>query len=104
MFHLSRFTVDSRRPVRFPHRGRAMTLTGFGLISVVLGMAASTMPTNAHPGSTSQDVVVKPRGSQPSTKGAAECFTGSVRIDPLFDANEASRTSGAYVTFEPGAR
>jgi quercetin dioxygenase-like cupin family protein len=42
-------------------------------------------------------------GSQPSQKGPAEYFTGSVRVDPLFPANAPSRTSGASVTFEPGA-
>jgi quercetin dioxygenase-like cupin family protein len=43
-------------------------------------------------------------GSRPSTKGPAEWFTGSVRIDALFDAPEPARASGAAVTFEPGAR
>ncbi len=43
-------------------------------------------------------------GSQPSTKGPAEYFTGNVRIDPLFPAEPPANVSGAYVTFEPGAR
>ncbi|MEN6440023.1 MAG: cupin domain-containing protein [Syntrophobacter sp.] len=43
-------------------------------------------------------------GSQPSSQGPAEYFTGSVLVDPLFPATPPSRTSGAYVTFEPGAR
>ena len=43
-------------------------------------------------------------GSQPSREGPAEWFTGTVRIDPLFPAEEPSRASGARVTFEPGAR
>jgi len=43
-------------------------------------------------------------GSQASTKGAAEYFTGAVRIDPLFNANDPLRASGARVTFGPGAR
>lgn len=43
-------------------------------------------------------------GSQPSGKGSADHFTGSVRVDPLFDAPEPARVFGAYVTFEPGAR
>jgi quercetin dioxygenase-like cupin family protein len=47
---------------------------------------------------------IKRSGSQPSGKGPAEYFTGTVRIDPLFQANAPSHTSGAYVTFEPGAR
>ena len=47
---------------------------------------------------------VKRSGSQPSTKGSAEYFTGSVRIDPLFQAKNPARAVGASVTFEPGAR
>lgn len=43
-------------------------------------------------------------GTQPSAKGSADSFTGIVRVDPLFSAQEPSRVSGAYVTFEPGAR
>ena len=47
---------------------------------------------------------IKRRGSQPSTKGPADWFTGPVRIDPLFEAPEPARALGASVTFEPGAR
>lgn len=43
-------------------------------------------------------------GSQASGKGPAEYFTGTVRIDPLFAAQEPARAFGASVTFEPGAR
>lgn len=43
-------------------------------------------------------------GSQRITEGAAAHFTGSVHIEPLFDAIDPSRTVGASVTFEPGAR
>jgi quercetin dioxygenase-like cupin family protein len=43
-------------------------------------------------------------GSQAPQRGPAEYFTGSVRVVPLFAANEPSRTTGASVTFEPGAR
>lgn len=43
-------------------------------------------------------------GSQPSGKGPDDWFTGSVRIDPLFQSNEHRRGSAATVTFEPGAR
>jgi len=43
-------------------------------------------------------------GSQPSTKGPADWFTGTVRIDPLFPTHEPARTAAASVTFEPGAR
>jgi quercetin dioxygenase-like cupin family protein len=43
-------------------------------------------------------------GSQPSQKGPEDWFTGSVRIDPLFQPNDARRAAAASVTFEPGAR
>jgi quercetin dioxygenase-like cupin family protein len=47
---------------------------------------------------------IKRSGSQPSTKGPADWFTGTVRIDPLFDTPPPARAAGASVTFEPGAR
>ena len=47
---------------------------------------------------------IKRTGSQPSSKGPAEYFTGSVRIDPLFQAPDPALVQGASVTFEPGAR
>ncbi len=43
-------------------------------------------------------------GSQPSAKGPEDWFTGAVRIDPLFQANDARLAAAANVTFEPGAR
>lgn len=43
-------------------------------------------------------------GSQPSSKGTQDWFTGAVRIDPLFSANETRRGAAASVTFEPGSR
>ncbi len=49
-------------------------------------------------------MVIKRIGTRPSVKGPADWFTGTVRIDPLFDAPEPARVSGALVTFEPGAR
>lgn len=47
---------------------------------------------------------IKRNGSQPSSKGPAQWFTGSVRIDPLHQADAPARVSIANVTFEPGAR
>lgn len=39
-----------------------------------------------------------------SVKGPEDWFTGSVRIDPLFQKKEVTKAAGANVTFEPGAR
>jgi quercetin dioxygenase-like cupin family protein len=47
---------------------------------------------------------IKRVGSQPSGKGPGEYFSGSVRIDPLFQAPAPARAVGASVTFEPGTR
>ena len=47
---------------------------------------------------------IKRVGSQPSAKGPADWFTGTVRIDPLFSSPAPARAAGAAVTFEPGAR
>jgi len=47
---------------------------------------------------------IKRNGTQPSGKGPADYFTGTVRVDPLFEAPEPGRVRGAHVTFEPGAR
>jgi quercetin dioxygenase-like cupin family protein len=47
---------------------------------------------------------IKRNGSQTSTKGPAEYFTGTVRLDGPFKTTAPARVSGATVTFEPGAR
>jgi quercetin dioxygenase-like cupin family protein len=47
---------------------------------------------------------IKRSGSQPSSEGRADWFTGRVRINPLFQAPPPARAAGASVTFEPGAR
>jgi quercetin dioxygenase-like cupin family protein len=70
-----------------------------------MAMATLTLPFvggwAARPGANME---IKRSGSQPSAKGPAEWFTGTVRIDPLFDAPVPARAAGASVTFEPGAR
>jgi quercetin dioxygenase-like cupin family protein len=47
---------------------------------------------------------IKRNGSRPSGKGPADYFSGTVRIDPLFEAPDPARVAAAQVTFEPGAR
>ena len=47
---------------------------------------------------------IKRNGTQPLGKGPAEWFTGTVRIDPLFQAPAPARVGAGQVTFEPGAR
>ena len=47
---------------------------------------------------------IRRAGSQPSTKGSSDWFTGTVRIDPQFQADAPARAGAGKVTFEPGAR
>src|SRR5713101_4936035 len=47
---------------------------------------------------------IKRNGSRPSGKGPEAWFTGTVRVDPLFQVGDPTRLSGGQVTFEAGAR
>jgi quercetin dioxygenase-like cupin family protein len=51
-----------------------------------------------------QGITITPNGSQPTARGPAQNFTGSVLVDPLFRAADPARGSAGHVTFEPGAR
>src|SRR5215471_12634750 len=51
-----------------------------------------------------ENMDIRRSGSQPSGKGPADYFTGTVRVDPLFEPQGPARALGASVTFEPGAR
>lgn len=53
---------------------------------------------------SAQTISIARSGSQPSRPGPAENFTGSVRVDPLFQASDPARATGALVMFERGAR
>ena len=78
--------------------------------AVTLSLLASTYAQTNQAGAISasaqdpQAIRIARRGTQPSRQGPAENFTGSVRVDPLFQANAPARASGSLVTFEPGAR
>jgi 4-carboxymuconolactone decarboxylase len=88
-----------------------LTLLTATAISLCLLSAASAYADEATPVSGSaasneplRSITISRNGSRPCSKAPAEHFTGSVRIDPLFQLNDPSHTSGSYVTFEPGAR
>jgi quercetin dioxygenase-like cupin family protein len=66
--------------------------------------AANTEVSPTASGQRSQIITITRNGSQPSSQASAQHFTGSVRIEPLFDAHDPSRATGGRVTFEPGAR
>src|SRR6266536_4856231 len=67
-------------------------------------VASGSYAPSAASSTESQTITITRSGSQPSRQAPAQYFTGSVRIDPLFQAKDPSHTSGSYVTFEPGAR
>lgn len=76
-------------------------------LSLLASAFAQTNQAGAVSGSQApgaQSIRIMRSGSQPSRQGPAKNFTGSVRIDPLFQSNAPARASGSLVTFEPGAR
>ncbi len=75
----------------------AMLILAVLAIGFVPAVDAQTAPS-------SQPIIIARSGSQPSRSGPAENFTGSVRVDPLFQAKAPARASGALVTFEAAAR
>jgi quercetin dioxygenase-like cupin family protein len=80
---------------------RRTCLTAVGTVLAIPEMRR----THVHLTTTQGDEMEITRvGSQPSATGPANWFTGTVRIDPLFQAHAPARAAGASVTFEPGAR
>ncbi len=69
----------------------------------LLGIAVCAATPFAQAGETAAQQFAR-AGTQASAAGPAENFTGRVRVDPLFPATGEIPASGAYVTFEPGAR
>ncbi|MDX1581025.1 MAG: cupin domain-containing protein [Alphaproteobacteria bacterium] len=75
------------------------------LVTLCLLLSAVTTSGPAFAAETSNPTqVVYPTGSQKSFTGPDNLFTGEVQVDRLFPANETAHYSGAYVTFQPGAR
>ena len=68
-------------------------------LALMQGFAAGAQPSPAAAG-----VQIARAGSQPSAAGPDAFFTGRVRVDPVWPADEHINASGANVTFEPGAR
>jgi quercetin dioxygenase-like cupin family protein len=84
---------------------RRVLMAGAGLAAAPwlagLATAAQAQQTGEPAG---RSMEIWPNGSRPSAKGAAEYFTGSVVVDPLYAANDGTTSTGGFVTFEPGAR
>jgi quercetin dioxygenase-like cupin family protein len=80
---------------QFLAAGLGLAATSF--LSPVAAGAPLSQQTEVH-------MEIQRIGSQPSSKGPAEWFTGAVRIDRLFAVHAPAHAAGASVTFEPGAR
>jgi quercetin dioxygenase-like cupin family protein len=93
-----------------------MKLLAATVLSLFLLASASAPANQARPASgsaalpvaSSEDsqktINITRSGSQPSSKGSVEYFTGAVRIDSRFQGSDPARVGGGIVTFEPGAR
>lgn len=75
-------------------------------LSLSLLFSASSLAQHASAAELSSDsqIVVTPAGTQAAYEGSSQYFTGSVHVEPLFAATKEAAYSGAYVTFEAGAR
>src|SRR5258706_5637093 len=91
---------------------KLLTATALSLFALVSASAQSS-EMRTFPGlddgpvvwnDESPGITIARNGSQPSRKGPPQFFTGSARIDMMFQANAPSHTTAASVTFEPGAR
>src|SRR6267378_3911608 len=86
-----------------PYSRRQVIVAPAGLAAFA-AMSAKAENSNVQRRSSDMDMEIKRNGSRPSAKGSPDWFTGSVRVDPLFQAPDPARVSGGQVTFEPGAR
>jgi quercetin dioxygenase-like cupin family protein len=83
------------------HRRSFLKMVG-GAVMVIPAMTRAQNKTTFNGKEINMEITRA--GSQPSTKGPSDWFTGTVRIDPLFQPKDPARTAAASVTFEPGAR
>jgi quercetin dioxygenase-like cupin family protein len=83
---------------------RRGVLAATGSFAAVTAVRAAAAQPPTTPQGRNETMQITRGGSQPSRKGPTEYFTGTVRIDPLFQAPDPARVSGGSVTFEPGAR
>lgn len=69
-----------------------------------LGLLLATTLNAAEVPPTADAQIFYKAGTQKSFKGPANLFTGDVDVQMLFPGNDTAHYSGAYVTFQPGAR
>ena len=75
-----------------------MKLPTANAIALSIGLSSASAAEQQEP------IKVTRVGTQPSSAGGDQNFTGSVRVDSRFQASAPARVGGGIVTFEPGAR
>jgi quercetin dioxygenase-like cupin family protein len=102
-----------RRITRNAAQPQRVVLRRSVLLSGAAGLAALASPhsgfaqartENDLPTGRNGTMDIKRNGSRPSGRGPEAWFTGTVRVDPMFQVGEPARFNGGQVTFEPGAR
>jgi quercetin dioxygenase-like cupin family protein len=83
---------------------KAMVLYFAGAFIAVGRPVSSTAAQTASTKSSDKQITITPTTSQQVITGAPDRFTGSVRVQSLFDAKDRTRSTGGQVTFQPGAR
>ena len=73
-------------------------------LSLLFSAPSFSQSASAAENSSDSQIVVTHAATQAGYQGPAQYFTGSVHVEPLFSANKDAAYSGAYVTFEAGAR
>jgi quercetin dioxygenase-like cupin family protein len=94
--------TEAQRVVR-----RRTVLLGAAKLAVLASVRSGFAQAPAEKDSTTgrnATMDIKRNGSRQSGKGPEAWFTGTVRVDPLFQVGDPARLSGGQVTFEPGAR
>jgi len=86
------------------NRRTFLKTAGVAVIALPTVLRAQSSNRSIQPQDAIMNIEITRTGSKPSVKGPADWFTGTTRIDPLFDPNESARAGAAHVTFEPGAR
>jgi hypothetical protein len=103
------FLADAGHGLRLPPIDERTNMKRLAATMLSLALVASACAHANRAGATGasatdvQTITIARSGSQPSRQGPAENFTGSVRVEPFFNATAPARASAARVTFERGA-
>jgi quercetin dioxygenase-like cupin family protein len=85
-------------------RSMLLSAAGFAVLASVRSSFAQAPGADRLTTGRNGTMDIKRNGSRPSGKGPDAWFTGTVRVDPIFQVGDPARVSGGQVTFEPGAR